>query len=230
MGTVRTISFSSKFLSIVSIAAIGLLSACGEHGSSKAPVSSATVSDTKANSITECFYTVGSLSKSDAELFAASGAGDIRRVEQLVGANGNVNVTDAIKRTPLFAAAFCNHPEVANFLIDKGSNVNAVDFLGMSPLHAAVIVDGMEVAKTLISRGANVDSRSAVGRTPLHIAAATNQMTMVELLLESGANAQVRDKNGITAASLASNNGHPAVAVKIKKWQEKKKSENRAPA
>lgn len=223
MTAVKIFSSHLKSLSIVSVVAIGLLTACGERGLPEAPLASSTKRDAKADSTTQ-FYAVGRLSKNDAELFAASGSGDVRRVEQSIDAGGNVNSTDSLKRTPLFAAAFCNHPEVANLLVDKGSDVNARDFIGMSPLHAAVVVGGDEAAKALILRGANINILSAAGRTPLHVAAATNQVAMVELLLERGANAQVRDKDGITAASLASKNGHPTVVVTIKKWQEKQKT------
>ncbi|MHB1591657.1 MAG: ankyrin repeat domain-containing protein [Sulfuricella sp.] len=224
MTAVKTSSSRLKSLGIVSVAAISLLTACGKHGSSEAPLSSVAEKGTQTSPTTQCFYAVGRLSKNDAELFAASGAGNVPRVEQSINAGGNVNATDALKRTPLFAAAFCNRPEVENLLIDKGSDVNARDFIGMSSLHAAVVGGGDEAAKALISRGANIDIPSTAGQTPLHLAAATNQVAMVELLLERGANAQVRDKGGITAASLASKNGHPTVIATIKKWQEKQKT------
>lgn len=221
MTAVKTFSAHLKSIRIVSVVVISIfLTACGERGSSDATLAPPTARGAKANSATQ-FHVVGRLSKNDTELFAASGAGDVLRVKQSIKAGGNVNATDSLKRTPLFAAAFCNHPEVANLLIDKGSNVNATDITGLSPLHAAVIVGGEETAKALILRGANIDILSAAGRTPLHSAAATNQMAMVELLLERGANAQVLDKDGITAATLASKNSHLTVAVRIKEWQEK---------
>lgn len=224
MTAVKTSFYRFKFLRILSMAALCLLAACGEHGSSQRSSGSAMEGGAKAKLATRCFYVGGRLGKNDAELFVASGAGDVRRVEQAIGAGGNLRTTDFLKRTPLIAAAFCNHSEVANVLIDKGSDVNASDFFGMSPLHAAVIVGGNEVAKTLILRGANINIQNKAGRTPLHLAAATNQVATVELLLERGANAQIPDKNGMTAASLASNNGHPTVAATIKKWQEKQKA------
>lgn len=209
-----------KSLGILSVAAIALLSACGERGSLEAPVGSATEKVSKTN----CFYAVGRLNKNAADLFSASGDGDVSRVEQAIKAGGNVTAMDGLKRTPLFAAAFCNNPEAANLLIDKSSDVNARDFIGMSPLHAAVVMGWDETAKALISRGANINIRSIAGRTPLHLAAATNQVAMVELLMERGADAQVSDKDGNTAASLASNNGHSTVVVTIKKWQDKQKT------
>lgn len=221
-----TTTFSStlKSLFIVSMATISLLTGCGKHDSSKLPVDAATEKAAKANQDTPCFYAAGRPGKNDAELFIASAAGDVRRVEQAINAGGNVRATDSLKRTPLFAAVFCDHADVAIFLLDKGSDINARDFLGMSPLHAAVIAGGNEVAKTLILRGADVNSQSNTGRTPLHLAAATKQMALVELLMERGANGDMPDRNGITAAALASNNGHPAVVATIKEWQEKQKT------
>jgi ankyrin repeat protein len=206
---------------LVSVAALVLLAACGEHGSSKAPLVPAKESSAKAKLNPPCAYVAGRLNKVDAELFGASGEGDVRLVKQLIDAGRNVNATDSFKRTPLFAAAFCNRPEVGNLLIDKGSAVNAKDFLGMSPLHAAVLVGGSEAAKALISKGANINIRNTAGFTPLHLAAATNQIAMVELLLEHGANVQAHDLDGIAAASLASKNDHPLVVAAIKKLQEK---------
>jgi ankyrin repeat protein len=223
MTTAKTSFYHLKFLGILCAAAIGLLTACGERGPSESPLGSAMGKGAKASAAAQCFYAVGRPSKNDVDLFAASGAGDVRRVEQAIDAGGNLNATDSLKRTPLFAAAFCNHSEVANLLIDKGGDVNARDFLGMSPLHAAVVAGGDEAAKTLISKGANINIQSTAGRTPLHLAAATNQLALVELLLERGADAQIPDKNGITAASLASSNDHPTIGVAIEKWQEKHK-------
>jgi ankyrin repeat protein len=221
MTTVRTSSLRRKPLGIAVVAVIALLTACGEHGSAGALFGSTTADGAKESSTARCFNVVGRPSQDDADLFAAAGTGDLRRVEQSLDAGANMNATDTLKRTPLFAAAFCNQPEVASLLLDKGSDVDAKDFLGMSPLHAAVVAGWDKVAKVLISRGANVNTLTSAGLTPLHLAAATNQLAMVELLLDRGANAHLRDKEGITAASLASNNGHTKVAAAIRKWQEK---------
>jgi ankyrin repeat protein len=224
MTEVKTASPRLKSLSIVGMVAIGLLTACGDRVSSEAPLSPTTEGRAKANPTTLCFNAVGLPNKNDAEVFAASIAGDARRVEQSINAGGNVNATDFLKRTPLFAASFCNHPEVANLLIDKGSDVNARDFLGMSPLHSAVVMGCDAAAKALILKSAQINIQDNRGHSPLHLAAATNQMAMVKLLLEHGADAQVRDKDGVTATSLASDNGHKLVVATINKWHEKQKN------
>ncbi len=224
MTTVKTSSSRLKSFGIVSVVAIGILAGCGERGSADPASASKADQGAKANTSAQCFYPAGGLSENDAALFSASEAGDLDRVGQAIDEGGNVNAADALKRTPLFAAAFCNRPDATNLLIDKGSDVSARDFLGMSPLHAAVVVGGDDSAKALISKGANINQQDATGHTPLHIAAATGQMSMVELLLNRGANVQLRDKDGVTASSMASTNGHKTVAATIKKWREKQKT------
>ena len=210
-------------------AALSLLTGCGEHGFMSIPTNSSKLAEAKTDSITPCFFAGRGLDENDMRLFAATGAGDITQVEQLIAAGANINAADSLKRTPLFAAVFCNHPQSINLLIDKGSDMNARDFSGMSPLHAAVAVGAMDAAKALIAKGANLDIQNTAGRTPLHLAAATNQIAMVELLLEHGANAQARDKNGNAAAFLASDNGHASVSAALKKWQEKQKAQAHKP-
>lgn len=209
---------------ILIVAAMCLLAACGEHGAAQKPLGAAAQNSAQANSTMPCAYVVGQPGKHNADLFVAAGNGDVHRVEQALVAGERFNATDSLKRTPLFAAAFCNRTAAANLLIDKGGDVNARDFIGLSPLHAAVIVGGSETAKALILRGANINMQNATGRTPLHLAAATNQGAMVDMLMERGADAQIPDKNGVAATALALNNGHPAVAAAIEKWQEKNKT------
>lgn len=227
MTVARTISFRLKFNGIVGVFAICALSACGEHISSQTPSAPPSQSAAQAKSSAQCFFAVGPLSEDDGQLFAASGAGDVGQVEESIAAGGSVHATDALKRTPLFAAAFCNHPPAIDLLIDQGSDVNAKDFLGMPPLEAAVVMGWQVAAKALIARGADINIRNAAGRTPLHMAAAADDMAMVEVLLERGANVRLRDKDGNSAASLAKLNGHATAAAAIKKWQEKEKRSSR---
>lgn len=224
MTATRASSSRYKFRSLLIVAAIGVMTACGDRGSSQAPARSAAEGGRKEDPAARCSVAVGRLNKHDMELFTQSGTSDVAKVKQAIDAGGNVNVDDSLKRTPLFAAAFCNHPAVAKLLIDQGGDVNARDFLGMSPLHAAVVVGGGAVANELIAKGADMNVQTPSGFTPLHLAAATNQPAMVELLMERGADSQVTNKAGITAAKLAANYGYPAIATAIGKWEEKRKA------
>ncbi|MDP1612257.1 MAG: ankyrin repeat domain-containing protein [Sulfuritalea sp.] len=222
MNAAGNSSFRYRFPGLAALCAIGLLAACDKPASVDASATGAqraaepcTIPHTKANA---------ELSKSDEELLAASAAGDVSGARQSLEQGANVNASGALKRTPLFVAAFCDRPELVKLLLDKGSKHDVADANGMPPLHAAVIVGGAEIAKLLLANGANVDGRDAAGRSALHVAAATNQIPLVELLLAGKANAAARDKNGKTAAALAKENGHSDPGVAIRKWQEKHKA------
>lgn len=217
-------AFLCRTIGIVGVVASAALSACGEHVPSQTPSAQPSQSAAQAKPGTQCFIAVGPPADNDSQLFAASQAGNVSRIEQSIAAGASINATDNLKRTPLFAAAFCNHPRAIKLLIDRGSEVNAKDFLGMSALEAAVVMGWQEAAQALLARGADINMRNAAGRTPLHMAAAADDMAMVELLLGHGANPRIRDKDGNSAAALAKLNGHDTAAAAIKKWQEKRSS------
>jgi ankyrin repeat protein len=165
-------------------------------------------------------FAAGDLGKTDAWLFDAASAGDMKGLEQALEAGGKVNALDNLKRPPLFAAAFYNRTGTANILLAHGADVGIADFTGFTALHASVAAGGLEVASALIAKGVSLNARAAGGRTALHLAAATNQATMVKLLLENGASAQAKDNEGLTPAALAAANGHTAVSAQIKRWTE----------
>ena len=216
-------SFACRFagLGLAGLFAVGLLAACGKPEPAATPVAS---QQSRSPCLTPRPNAQGTLSASDGELFSAAAAGDASRIEQSIDAGANVNANGALKRTPLFTAAFCDRPEVVKLLIVKGATQNTIDSNGMAPLHAAVIIGGVETAKVLLANGADVNLRDAAGRTPLHLAAATNQIPLLELLLEWKANATLRDKHGMTAAALAADNGHSTPGAVIGKWQKKQKA------
>ena len=197
---------------------IGLLAACGKDNSASAALATAPEA-AQAKLAKPCFLPVGQLGEKDAKVFAAAGSGDVLRLQQAIDAGGNVNAIDSLRRTPLFAAAFCNQTQVASLLIDRGSIADAKDFTGSSPLHTAVITGSDEVVKALLLKGANINIQDAMGYTPLHLAAATDQVGIVELLLEHGANVRISGKNELTAAALALRNGHPKAVAAIKRSQ-----------
>jgi len=216
MYSTRKSAFRYALPGLAGLFAIGLLAACGKpetvetSSAAKQAASPCLIPRTTAN---------GELGEHDAALFSAAAAGDVGGAGESIEQGANLNANGALKRTPLFVAAFCDRPELAKFLLAKGARHDAADANGMSPLHAAVIVGGVETARLLIANGANVNGRDAAGRTPLHVAAATNQLSLVELLLEGKANAAMRDKSGMTAASLAAHNGHSTTASLIRKWR-----------
>ncbi len=209
-------------LGLAGLFAVGLLAACGKPDPAATPA--AAPQQSRSPCLTPRAIVQGALSASDGELFSAAAAGDAGRAGKSLDEGANVNASGALKRTPLFTAAFCDRPEVVKLLLDRGATQNTIDANGMAPLHAAMIMGGVETAKVLLASGADVNVRDAAGRTPLHLAAAINQIPLLELLLEWKANATLRDKHGMTAASLAANNGHSMPGTVIGKWPEKRKT------
>eukprot|EP00729_Bicosta_minor_P024073 gene24073-31626_t len=63
--------------------------------------------------------------------------------------------------TPLLAACFSGHVEVAAFLVDNGSDVNsATKESGRTPLYAAAQEGHRDIIRLLIAAGAEVDKAS----------------------------------------------------------------------
>lgn len=220
MATSRMSSFRPKLIHIVSVAVLGVLTACGEHGSTEKPSASSMESKVRTQ-VKPCSYVAGHAGEADAELFAAAANGDVGRVRSVLDSGRSVGAVDSLKRTPLFAAAFCNRPEVVNLLMEKGGSVDARDFLGMSPLHAAVLVGGADAAKALLEKGANINGKNTAGFTPLRLAASTHQLAVVELLLERGADVQPHDLDAIDIAPFATKNEHPIIVAAVKKLRAK---------
>ncbi len=194
------------------LACVLLVAGCGRQGPPAVPASGApaTVAATYP-------FPLGPLSPDDSALFKASCAGDGAEVGRLLDAGANANALDMLKRTPVFAAAFCNQPSVVPLLNARGADLTRKDMLGMTPLEAAAAVGGVDVARALLDAGAPVDERDGSGRTALHIAAATNQPQLAELLTSRGANAQARDAAGATPVRTAQANGHAEIAEQLKK-------------
>jgi len=119
----------------------------------------------------------------------------------------------------LHLAVFFGHAALAEFLIKRGADLDAVSRNPMAntPLHSAVAGRRIAAAKLLLQAGADVNAR-AQGLTPLHLAAHAGHEPLVELLLAYGADAKVRDAQGQTAAALAADQGHTAVADFLRKY------------
>jgi ankyrin repeat protein len=220
MNPARKSAFRYALPGLAGLCAIGLLAACGKPETAPSVAAQQIQNPCALPRIAPN----AEFSQSDDQLFSAVVVGDVRAAAEAIEQGANVNAIGAMKRTPLFAAAFCDRPELMKLLLEKGGKHDVIDSNGMPPLHAAVLVGGAETAKALLANGANINGKDASGRTALHLAAATNQMPMVELLLAGKPNTTVRDKHGVTAAALAADNGHSTVAAAIREWQQKHKA------
>jgi len=156
------------------------------------------------------------------DVFEAAALGRLDRVLELVGASPEL----ALARSPdgftaLHYPAFFGLGDAAavtRALLEAGADVNARSSNDFSvlPLHSAVAGNHEEVAAVLIEAGTDVNARQRHGWTPLHGAAQHGASDTVERLLAAGADAAATNDDGVSAADLASQAGHEALAARLR--------------
>lgn len=115
---------------------------------------------------------------------------------------------------PLGLAAFFGHPSTVRLLLARGADVGAAarNAMRVQPLHAAAASRNVEAVRAVLTGRPDVNARQQVGYTPLMGAAAAGDREMVDLLLAAGADPTLVSEDGKTAADVANEHGHPAVA------------------
>jgi ankyrin repeat protein len=119
--------------------------------------------------------------------------------------------------TPLGLAAFFGHASTVRVLLDRGADhaIAARNDIKVQPLHAAVAGRNVEAVRLLLERGADVNARQQVGYTPLMGAASAGREDMVQLLLDRGADPSLTNDDGKTAAAIAREHDHLALADRL---------------
>lgn len=156
------------------------------------------------------------------DVFEATALGRLDRVLELVGASPDL----ALARSPdgftaLHYPAFFGLGDAAGVtraLLEAGADVNArsANDFSVLPLHSAVAGNHAEVARLLIEAGADVNARQRGGWTPLHGAAQHGASDIVERLIAAGADAAATNDDGVSAADLAAEAGHEALAARLR--------------
>lgn len=120
--------------------------------------------------------------------------------------------------TPLALSAFFDHPAAVRLLLERGADVSAVarNAMQVQPLHSAVAARAREVVRLLLAAGADSNARQHGGWTPLQAAAAHGDDEMVHDLLAAGADSRAANDSGQDAARLAEENGHTALAERLR--------------
>ncbi len=116
--------------------------------------------------------------------------------------------------TALHYAAFFGGADAAAALIDAGADLEAVSRNGMAvrPLNSAAAGGHGDVSRLLVERGADVNAPQAQRFTPLHAAAQNGDADLVAVLIAAGADKEARLEDGRTAADVALEAGHEALA------------------
>ena len=146
----------------------------------------------------------------------ASWRGQTEAIAALLDRGADLDQTDQFGRNLAWMAASSGQPELARLVIDCGIDVNAQTHFGETPLHAAAQNGNTEITQALLNAGARADAHEArTGFTPLHLAAINGYGDIVEAICEAGGCVQARDRNSASAADLAQNYGHKAIATKL---------------
>ena len=154
------------------------------------------------------------------DLFEASAAGEIERVERLLdGGGAAINAYSGDGWTPLHLAAFFGHTRIAETLLAHDADVAARsrNATGNTPLHAALAGNHKFVAGVLIGVGADVNAADAAGWRPLHLAAANNNLDAMKALIAQGAEVNAANGEGKSALSLAQEKNHREAAALLRR-------------
>jgi hypothetical protein len=150
------------------------------------------------------------------DIFAASGLGRLDQVRAHVDAwPGYVNEVAPDGFTPLQLACYFGRQATALWLIEHGADIEAVaqNDQRIRPIHAAAANGNLVVLRALLEHGADVNARQQHEFTPLHTAADRGDGEMARLFLAYGADAGAHDDAGRTAAQLAQEQEHEALAT-----------------
>src|SRR3982750_561092 len=154
------------------------------------------------------------------DLFEASAAGEIERVERLLGDDrAAINPYSSDGWPPLQLAAFFGHTKIAEALLARGGDVVARsrNSNGNTPLHAALAGNHKFVAGLLLGSGADVNAADAAGWRPLHLAAANNNLDAIKTLIAQGADVVAANGEGKTPLSLAQEKNHREAAAFLRR-------------
>ena len=119
-----------------------------------------------------------------------------------------VNASVCLIRSPLGAALYNNHLQVAELLCQHGASPDVIGQRGCTLLHAASS-DGMtDVVQWLLNIGANANAVDDGYITPLHLAAGKGHLGLVQTLLRQRADIDAADEDNRTPLHEASAGGH----------------------
>ncbi len=121
------------------------------------------------------------------DLISAAGSGEGREVRTLLEGGADVHARDESGATPLIAAAYGNHVEVAEILIDAGADVNVKDETRQSAylISTSEVGDDPRLLELTLANGADVHSLDSYDGTGLIRAAERGYTGIIERLLET---------------------------------------------
>jgi ankyrin repeat protein len=114
-----------------------------------------------------------------------------------------VNAKGGLKVTPLAAAVYGNHLQVAELLHQHGADVNVRSgYYNGTLLHAAVVGRPVDTVLWLLNHGTDVNASNEARSTPLHWAASNGLHEIVRVLLLHNADIHAKAAKGEVSLHL----------------------------
>jgi ankyrin repeat protein len=120
----------------------------------------------------------------------------------------HVNARVGYNKSPLVAALFNRHWQVADLLHRNGAAAEVTILGNITPLHAASVDRMIGVARWLLEHGADGNSQMQEGSTPLLLATVKGYLEIVRTLLEHGVDVNTGDIDEYSPLHYASRLGH----------------------
>jgi ankyrin repeat protein len=129
----------------------------------------------------------------------------------------HVNARGGRLVSPLWAALYGKHFEVAELLHEHGADVNVRGNREAMLLHAASRNGLVDTARWLLNHGADANAQKRDGWTPLHLATRNKRLEIVQMLLEHNADIHAQSGRGEVALHLAAchHGTHPQINIVI---------------
>jgi ankyrin repeat protein len=143
-------------------------------------------------------------------LFAATVAGDLQLLEEVLALSPELDLRDVHGATALFYSATGSNA-VLRCLIQRGADVNVQDHTGRSPLIVAVLMNRVDAVGLLLAAGADVNHQDRHGATALFYAADAGLFELAKLLLNRGADPELADNGGYTPIQVAEAKSFPKI-------------------
>jgi len=129
------------------------------------------------------------------DLLAAAQAGQVDRIQELLGKGADMESKDEHGRTPLMVATVAGQLPAVKLLLDKGSDLSARNIHRADAFDFAVSNDRAEIVAELIGRGIDLEER---GGPALRAAARNGQMATAEVLVTLGVDVDSKDDSSRT--------------------------------
>ena len=129
---------------------------------------------------------------------------DVGLIRELAARGADLDALGGNGETPLMAAAYNGHVEIARELLALGADVRVRGTLGSTALQAASSGGCTEIVHELLKRSdVDVNTRDNEGNTPLMNACLTGALAAAAALVGAGANLAMLNNGGTSALHIA---------------------------